>query len=75
MKQIHLSSRQLRKRTSLIKSALIAKVIGQDGPYLTQWFLAHDNRVYGSYRRKANQDFWRLKQLAIFELENLRLVD
>ena len=58
-----------------MKSALVTGVTGQDGAYLTQFLLAHDYRVYGAYRRTANQDFWRLKQLKTFEHENLRLIE
>ena len=58
-----------------MNSAFMTRVAGKVYDYLTLFFLAHDYRVYGSYRWKANQDFWYLKQLKVFKHQNLYLVD
>lgn len=58
-----------------MKTALITGVSGQDGAYLAQNLLAKDYRVIGAYRRSSSSSFWRLKNLKIYDNENLILVE
>jgi len=48
-----------------MKCALITGVTGQDGPYLADLLLNKGYKVYGTYRRVSNPNFWRLQQLGI----------
>ena len=57
------------------KTALITGITGQDGAYLAMFLLKKDYRVIGCYRRSSTVNFWRLKELKIFEENNLVLID
>lgn len=46
-----------------MKKALITGVTGQDGAYLAKFLLDKGYKVYGTYRRTANPNFWRLQSL------------
>lgn len=45
------------------KRALITGITGQDGAYLAQLLLDKEYAVYGTYRRTASTNFWRLEDL------------
>ncbi len=46
-----------------MKRALITGVTGQDGAYLAKFLLEKGYTVYGTFRRSANPNFWRLQIL------------
>lgn len=58
-----------------MKTALITGITGQDGAYLSQLLLEKGYRVYGTYRRAASTNFWRVNELNIQDHENLHLVE
>ena len=58
-----------------MKSALITGVTGQDGAYLAQLLLEKGYTVYGTYRRTASINFWRVEELGIKDHPNLKLVE
>lgn len=49
-----------------------AIVTGQDGAYL---LLEKGYEVYGTYRRTASVNFWRIEELGIDKHPNLHLVE
>ena len=57
------------------KRALITGITGQDGAYLAQLLLDKEYTVYGTYRRTASTNFWRLEDLGIRKHPNLHLVE
>lgn len=59
----------------MMKTALITGITGQDGAYLSQLLLEKGYRVYGTYRRAASTNFWRIQELGIQDHENLHLVE
>lgn len=58
-----------------MKNAVITGITGQDGAYLTELLLNKGYKVYGTYRRTSSVNFWRLKELGVFEHENLVLCE
>ncbi len=58
-----------------MKRSLITGITGQDGAYLAQLLLAKGHQVYGTYRRSASTNFWRIKALGIDTDPNLYLVE
>ena len=56
------------------KKALITGISGQDGAYLAQNLLEKGYEVYGSYRRNASVNFWRIEELGIKDNPNLHLI-
>ncbi len=58
-----------------MKTAVITGVTGQDGAYLTRLLLEKGYRVYGTYRRTSSVNFWRLKELSVYNHNNLQLVE
>ncbi|MEP6241822.1 MAG: GDP-mannose 4,6-dehydratase, partial [Lentilitoribacter sp.] len=58
-----------------MKTALITGITGQDGAYLSQFLLGKGYRDYGTYRRAASTNFWRINELGIQDHENLHLVE
>jgi GDPmannose 4,6-dehydratase len=58
-----------------MKKAIITGITGQDGAYLTELLLEKGYEVYGTYRRTASVNFWRLEELGIKSHENLHLVE
>ena len=58
-----------------MKKAIITGITGQDAPYLAELLLGKGYEVYGTYRRTASVNFWRLKELGIENHENLHLVE
>ena len=59
----------------MTKKAIITGITGQDGAYLAQLLLALGYQVYGTFRRTASVNFWRIDELGIAEHPNLRLVE
>lgn len=55
--------------------ALITGITGQDGAYLAQLLLDKGYVVYGTYRRAASTNFWRVEELGIRDHENFHLVE
>ena len=58
-----------------MKKALITGITGQDGAYLAQLLLEKGCTVYGTYRRTASTNFWRIGELGIASHPNLHLVE
>ena len=58
-----------------MKKALITGVTGQDGAYLTQLLLEKGYQVYGTFRRTASINFWRLDELGVRHHPSLHLVE
>tara|TARA_R110000868_G_scaffold83100_3_gene234784 strand:- start:1904 stop:2938 length:1035 start_codon:yes stop_codon:yes gene_type:complete len=58
-----------------MKTAVITGITGQDGAYLAQLLLEKNYKVYGTYRRTASTNYWRLDELGIKNHENLELVE
>jgi GDPmannose 4,6-dehydratase len=59
----------------MIKKALVTGITGQDGAYLAQLLLDKGYEVYGTFRRTASINFWRLEELDIRYHPNLSLVE
>ena len=57
------------------KKALVTGITGQDGAYLAELLLKKDYKVYGTYRRTASLNFWRIRELGIENHPNLHLVE
>tara|TARA_A100001011_G_scaffold335099_1_gene363836 strand:+ start:124 stop:1155 length:1032 start_codon:yes stop_codon:yes gene_type:complete len=55
--------------------AIVTGITGQDGSYLADFLLKHGYVVYGSFRRSASLNLWRLDRLKIREHANLHLVE
>lgn len=58
-----------------MKKAIITGITGQDGAYLTELLLEKGYEVYGTYRRTASVNFWRLEELGVKDHENLHLIE
>lgn len=58
-----------------MKYSLVTGITGQDGAYLAQFLLGKGHVVYGTYRRTASTNFWRIKALGIDNDPNLHLVE
>ena len=55
--------------------AIITGITGQDGAYLSELLLEKGYTVYGTYRRTASTNFWRIEELDIRDNPNLHLVE
>ena len=55
--------------------SLITGITGQDGAYLAQLLLEKGYTVYGTYRRTASTNFWRIEELGIRQHPKLYLVE
>jgi len=55
--------------------ALITGITGQDGAYLAKLLLKKGYKVFGTYRRQASTNFWRLHYLKIINKINLISAD
>jgi len=49
----------------MARRALITGITGQDGAYLARLLLEQNYEVYGTYRRSASANFWRLAELGV----------
>ncbi len=58
-----------------MKTAIITGITGQDGAYLADLLLKNNYTVYGTYRRTASSNFWRVTELGIENDPNLHLVE
>ncbi|QQD23708.1 GDP-mannose 4,6-dehydratase [Venatoribacter cucullus] len=55
--------------------AIVTGITGQDGAYLAELLLEKGYIVYGTYRRTASVNFWRIEELGIAKHPNLHLVE
>ena len=58
-----------------MKKAIVTGITGQDGAYLAELLLIKGYEVYGTYRRTASVNFWRIEELGIEKHPNLHLVE
>lgn len=58
-----------------MKTAIVTGITGQDGAYLSELLLNKEYKVYGTYRRTASTNFWRLQELGLDKHSNLHLVE
>jgi GDPmannose 4,6-dehydratase len=58
-----------------MKKAIITGITGQDGAYLAELLLNKGYKVYGTYRRNASVNFWRIEELKIKNHPNLELIE
>jgi len=58
-----------------MKKAIITGITGQDGAYLTELLLEKGYEVYGTYRRTASVNFWRLEEVGVKDHDNLHLIE
>lgn len=58
-----------------MKKALITGITGQDGAYLAKYLLGLGYRVYGTCRRTASLNLWRLNELEVAQNENLQILE
>lgn len=58
-----------------MKTAVITGVTGQDGAYLAELLLSKGYKVFGTYRRTASTNYWRIEELGIRNHPNLHLVE
>lgn len=58
-----------------MKTAIVTGITGQDGAYLAEILLAKGYKVYGTYRRTASTNFWRLDYVGVAKHPNLELVE
>jgi len=58
-----------------LKKAIITGITGQDAAYLAELLLEKGYEVYGTYRRTASVNFWRIKELGIENHENLHMYE
>ncbi len=58
-----------------MKKAIVTGITGQDGAYLAELLLNKGYEVYGTYRRTASVNFWRIEELGIKNNERLHLIE
>lgn len=58
-----------------MKSAIVTGITGQDGAYLASFLLNRNYHVYGTYRRTASINFWRVEELGIKNHPHLHLIE
>ena len=58
-----------------MKRAIITGITGQDGAYLAELLLEKGYELYGTYRRTASTNFWRIEELGIRNHPDLHLVE
>ena len=58
-----------------MKKAIITGITGQDAAYLAELLLEKGYEVYGTYRRTASVNFWRIEELGIENHPNLHLIE
>jgi len=58
-----------------MKKAIITGITGQDGAYLSELLLEKGYMVYGTFRKSKYENFWRIKELDIYNHPNLNLVE
>ena len=55
--------------------AIVTGITGQDGAYLCELLLEKGYTVYGTYRRTASVNFWRIEELGVAKHPNLHIVE
>ena len=55
--------------------AILTGITGQDGAYLGKLLLDKGYDVWGTYRRTASVNFWRLEEVGVAQHPNLHLVE
>ena len=58
-----------------MKKAIVTGITGQDGAYLAELLLDKGYQVFGTYRRTASVNFWRIEELGIHNHPNLEVVE
>jgi GDPmannose 4,6-dehydratase len=58
-----------------MNKAIITGITGQDGAYLAHLLLEKGYAVYGTYRRTASTNFWRIEELKIRDNPNLHFLE
>lgn len=58
-----------------MKKAIVTGITGQDAAYLAEFLLEKGYEVYGTYRRTASVNFWRIEELGIEKHPNLHLIE
>ncbi len=58
-----------------MKKAIVTGITGQDGAYLAELLLEKGYAVYGTFRRTASVNFWRIEELGIQNHPSLHLVE
>ena len=58
-----------------MKKAIVTGITGQDGAYLSKWLLSKGYKVYGTYRRAASLNLWRIEELGISDDKNFELME
>jgi len=58
-----------------MKKAIITGITGQDAAYLAELLLEKGYEVYGTYRRTASVNFWRIEELGIEKHPHLHLIE
>lgn len=58
-----------------MKKAIITGITGQDGAYLAALLLEKGYQVYGTYRRTASVNFWRIEELGVSNHPHLLLIE
>ncbi len=58
-----------------MKRAIITGITGQDGAYLAELLLDKGYELYGTYRRTASTNFWRIEELGIKDHPDLHLIE
>jgi len=58
-----------------MKKTIVTGITGQDGAYLAELLLGKGYAVYGTFRRTASVNFWRIEELGIQNHPNLHLVE
>lgn len=58
-----------------MKKAVITGITGQDAAYLAELLLGKGYEVYGTYRRTASTNFWRIEELGIKAHPDFHLVE
>lgn len=59
----------------MTKIAIVTGITGQDGAYLAELLLQKGYIVYGTFRRTASMNFWRIEELGIEKNPNLHLIE
>ncbi len=58
-----------------MKKAIIKGIGGQDGAFLAEYLLNKGYRVIGADRRRTDTDYWRLRDLNIYNAVELTYFD
>jgi GDPmannose 4,6-dehydratase len=58
-----------------MKTTLVTGITGQDGAYLARLLLDKGYKVFGTYRRTASSNFWRIEDLGIRDHPDFHLIE